>query len=107
MNCRSSSTRCVRVCAKLRVMKLSDDLPHAGWMWLKAILFFVIGTMCVGALCIEYSNVRDIALLLLAIWAFCRLYYFCFYVIENYIDSKFKFASLWSVLIYLWRKRSN
>ena len=48
-------------------MKLSDDLPHAGWMWLKAILFFVIGAMCIAALCIEYSNARDIALLLLAI----------------------------------------
>ena len=52
------------------------------------------------------ESVRDIALLLLAIWAFCRLYYFCFYVIEKYIDADFKFAGLWSVWVYLWRKRS-
>jgi hypothetical protein len=88
-------------------MKLSDDLPHEGWMWLKAILFFVIGALCVAALCIEYSNVRDVALLLLAIWAFCRFYYFCFYVIEKYIDRDFKFAGLGSVLVYLWRKKSH
>jgi hypothetical protein len=36
----------------------------------------------------------------LAIWAFCRAYYFAFYVIENYIDPKFRFAGLLSVLGY-------
>jgi hypothetical protein len=32
----------------------------------------------------------------IAIWAFCRAYYFAFYVIEHYVDSSFKFAGLGS-----------
>ena len=40
-------------------------------------------------------------LLALAIWAFCRAYYFAFYVIEHYIDPGFKFAGLWAMLRHL------
>lgn len=86
-------------------MKISDDLPHARWMFLKAILFFAIGAMCVAVLLLESPTIRTALLLALMIWAFCRLYYFCFYVIEKYIDADFKFAGLWSVWVYLWRKR--
>lgn len=85
-------------------MKITDDLRDAKWMYLKAFLFALIGVVCVVALLIEYSNWRDAMLLLLAVWSFCRLYYFVFYVIEKYIDSSFKFASLGSVLRY-WRRR--
>ena len=86
-------------------MKLSDDLRDEKWMYLKAFLFGIIGVVCVVALLIEYSNWRDAALLMLAIWSWCRLYYFAFYVIEKYIDPKFKFAGLGSLLRYLWRRR--
>ncbi len=87
------------------IMKLNDDLHDAKWMYFKAFLFAVIGVVCVIALLIEYSNPRDAALLLLAIWSFCRLYYFAFYVIEKYIDASFKFAGLGSVLFYLWKRK--
>ena len=87
-------------------MKLSDDLPHARWMLLKAILFLVIGVMCVAVLLLESPTIRTTVLLALTIWSFCRLYYFCFYVVEKYIDADFKFAGLGSVLVYLWRKRN-
>lgn len=87
------------------MMKITGDLQHAKWMYLKAFLFGVISVVCVVALLIEYSNWRDAALLMLSIWAFCRLYYFCFYVIEKYIDPTFKFAGLSSVLVYWWRRK--
>jgi hypothetical protein len=35
-----------------------------------------------------------------AIWAFCRAYYFAFYVIERYIDPGFRFAGLSSLVRY-------
>jgi hypothetical protein len=46
------------------------------------------------------QSVQVVAVCCLAIWAFCRAYYFAFYVIENYIDPKFRFAGLFSVLGY-------
>ncbi len=82
-------------------MKLSDDLPHARWMYLKAVLFLVAGLASVIGLLVEYPHWRTAALLVIAIWSFCRLYYFCFYVIEKYIDPEFKFAGLGSVVRYL------
>jgi hypothetical protein len=82
------------------------DLKEPRWMFLKAALFLGIGILAGAGILIEDFSLSKLALLLLAIWAFCRLYYFCFYVIEKYIDADFKFASLSSVLVYLWRRRS-
>ena len=46
-------------------------------------------------------------LLMVAIWAFARLYYFMFYVIEHYVDPSYKFAGIWSFLQYLARRRKG
>jgi hypothetical protein len=86
-------------------MKLTDDLPHARWMYLKAVLFGVAGVAAVGGILLEHPTWQTALLLGIAVWSFCRLYYFCFYVIENYIDPDFKFAGLTSVLRYLLRRR--
>ncbi len=46
------------------------------------------------------------ALLLgVAIWSFCRFYYFAFYVIEKYVDPGYRFAGLSSFALYLVGKR--
>ena len=44
-------------------------------------------------------------LLVLIVWAFCRAYYFVFYVIEHYVDSRFRFSGLWAFARYLLRKK--
>ena len=44
-------------------------------------------------------------LLAVAIWSFCRFYYFAFYVIEHYVDPQFRFAGLISFAQYLWKHR--
>ena len=53
----------------------------------------------------EAPNLKVAALLALMVWAFCRAYYFAFYVIEHYVDSSFKFSGLWSFARYLLRKK--
>ena len=45
-------------------------------------------------------------LLALAIWSLCRFYYFAFYVIEKYVDSKYKFSGLIDFAKYVFRRRS-
>lgn len=86
-------------------MKITDDLRDAKWMFLKAFLFGVIGVFSVVGILLEHPNWREALLLALAIWSFCRLYYFAFYVIEKYIDAKFRFAGIGSVLHYLLRRK--
>lgn len=81
------------------------DLKDPRLMFLKAALFLAIGVLASAGILVENFSVSKLALLILAVWAFCRLYYFCFYVIEKYIDADFKFAGLGSVLVYLWRRR--
>jgi len=86
-------------------MKLFGDLQDVRLMYLKAVLFLVLGTMAVTGLLLESPTLQTGVLLLVAIWAFCRLYYFCFYVIEKYVDPQFKFAGLHSFVLYLMRRR--
>ncbi|GHG70963.1 hypothetical protein [Comamonas sp. JC664] len=81
------------------------DLQSHRWMWVKAILFVFIGLVASALILMELPDGRILLLLLLAIWAFCRAYYFAFYVIEKYIDPSFRFAGLISVLRYLANKR--
>jgi hypothetical protein len=40
-------------------------------------------------------------LLAIAVWCFCRAYYFAFYVIEKYVDPTFRFSGLGSAVRYL------
>jgi hypothetical protein len=35
--------------------------------------------------------------MIIAVWCFCRLYYFAFHVIEHYVDASYRFSGLLSV----------
>ncbi len=86
-------------------MKLLGDLQDVRLMYLKAFLFLVLGAMAVTGLLLESPTSRTAILLLIAVWAFCRLYYFAFYVVEKYIDPAYKFSGLHSVVLYLVHRR--
>jgi hypothetical protein len=81
------------------------DLQSSRWMWVKAGLFVVIGAASCGLILAQLPDWRVLLLLVLAIWAFCRAYYFAFYVIEKYVDPSFRFSGLISVARYLWTRR--
>ena len=83
------------------------DLSNPKLIWLKAILFVIIGIISAGLLWAETPTFKTASLLALAFWAFCRAYYFAFYVLEKYVDPQFRFAGLWSVVRYVFRQRSN
>lgn len=80
------------------------DLQSPRWMWVKAILFVLIGLVASALILLELPDWRILVLLILAIWASCRAYYFAFYVLEKYIDPSFRFSGLTSVLRYLLKK---
>lgn len=75
------------------------------WIVVKALLFVVIGAGAVVLLLIQDPDWKTAVLLALAIWSFCRIYYFTFYVIEKYIDPAYKFSGLFSFLKYLLTRR--
>lgn len=77
------------------------DLQNPRWIIAKGLLFLLAGGMASTLLLAEVGSLRTAALHGLAVWCFCRFYYFAFYVVQHYIDPQFKFAGLASVLVYL------
>jgi hypothetical protein len=71
----------------------------------KGFLFLLLGVVSAVLVWLECPTLKLAGLLVLAIWSFCRFYYFAFYVIEKYVDSKFRFAGLWSFAMYLLRNK--
>ncbi len=81
------------------------DLQSPRLIWVKAGLFLLIGLFSSALILAELPELRVLVLLILAIWSFCRAYYFAFYVIEHYLDPSFRFSGLISALRYLWKRR--
>jgi hypothetical protein len=81
------------------------DLSDPRWIKAKGVLFLVLGLATSAVLILEHPSWRFIALLALAVWSFCRAYYFAFYVIEHYVDPEFRFSGLLSFGRYFFRRR--
>ena len=81
------------------------DLSIPRLIKLKGILFLLIGLMAATMLLIDRPDLKTAALLAIAIWCFCRFYYFAFYVIEKYVDSNYRFSGLYSFACYLLKRR--
>ena len=77
------------------------DLKDARLIYLKGFLFLGLGIAATTLLLLEHPNLRVALLLAIAVWGFCRFYYFAFYVITHYVDDRFKFAGLLSFVEYL------
>lgn len=83
------------------------DLTNATWIKVKGILFLLLGIAAAALLILENPGWKNAGLLALVIWCFCRFYYFAFYVIEKYVDSRYKFSGLWSFAKYLFETREK
>ena len=81
------------------------DLTSPTWIKVKGLLFLVMGSAATALLILDNPTWKTVLLLLLAVWSFCRFYYFAFYVIEHYVDAGYRFSGLLSFLRYLLRRR--
>jgi hypothetical protein len=81
------------------------ELTDPKWMYLKAVLFLLLGFGCAVLLFMEQPTVRFGVLLAVAVWSFCRFYYFAFYVVERYVDPTYRFSGLVSLVRYFLAKR--
>jgi hypothetical protein len=83
------------------------EIRSPGWIKFKGILFLIVGLSSGGLLIAEYPTIKVALLLGIAVWCFCRFYYFAFYVIERYVDPSYKFSGLWSFARYLLARRRH
>jgi uncharacterized membrane-anchored protein len=83
------------------------DITNPKLLWLKGCLFLGLGALASALLVSEAPSLKVAALLAVAVWAFCRAYYFAFYVIERYVDPTYRFAGLTSVVRYVLRERGR
>ena len=83
---------------------MGPDLKNPLWIYLKAMCFGLIVLVCAAGLLMPAFSWRGLLLVCLLVWGSARLYYFCFYVIERYIDPSFQFAGVWSVVVYLMQR---
>ena len=72
-----------------------SDLTNPKLIKLKGLLFLLMGILSSVLLLIHAPTFTGAFLLIIAIWSFCRFYYFAFYVIQHYVDPAFKFSGLW------------
>ncbi len=81
------------------------ELKSKQMLYLKGGLFVALGVLAVAIALMRYPDWQLAGLLAIAIWAFCRAYYFAFYVIEHYVDSNFKYSGLGSFVGYCMQRR--
>lgn len=80
------------------------DLKNPKIIYAKGLLFLGLGIGATVLLLVEKPTLKVALLLAVAIWAFCRFYYFAFYVIGRYVDESYRFSGLCSFVKYLLRK---
>ena len=81
------------------------DLTSRRLIFLKGWLFLLGGLLVSLDVLLEAPTLRVAALLGIAIWCFCRFYYFAFYVIERYADPSYRFAGLLDFANYYSRRK--
>ena len=64
-----------------------SDLKNPNLIVIKGALFLLLGMIAALFLILKTSRLDVAILLLITIWAFCRFYYFAFYVIEHYVTA--------------------
>ncbi|MFN7735588.1 MAG: hypothetical protein ACK52S_01460 [Pirellula sp.] len=82
-------------------MKLFDDIKSEKVLHLKGFLFLALGIVGASLLLYDNLSIRTIVLLMITIWAFCRFYYFLFYVLEKYAGRDRRYAGILDALAYL------
>ncbi|MEM9703139.1 MAG: hypothetical protein AAF907_11920, partial [Planctomycetota bacterium] len=71
---------------------MNRDLRSPAALYAKGALFLLLGGLSGGLLIAQSPDWTTAGLLGICVWAFCRAYYFAFYVVERYVDPGYRFA---------------
>ena len=86
---------------------MAKDLTKPSRIIAKGFLFLFLGLLSGVLLLVEHPAIKTVVLLAIAVWSFCRFYYFAFYVLERYVDPNYKFSGLLSMLEYVFSRRAE
>lgn len=84
-----------------------SDIRNPRLLWIKFGLFLVLGLLSLGIAIARFPSFELSLLVIIVIWAFCRAYYFAFYVIEHHIDRTYRFTGLASLIRCALRNRKD
>ena len=73
----------------------------------KGAMFLLIAAMAAYLVWSELPSWHIAVLLALLVWAACRFYYFLFYVLEQYVDPRLRYAGIWPMLVQLLRRGTD
>ena len=103
--CRPGSAR--ERTAPTGVEREVSDLTSPCPIHLKGALFLVLGLLSATILLLDRPTVRTALAVAVCVWAFCRFYYYLFYVIERYVDPSFRYSGLVSLVRHALRRQSD
>ncbi len=83
------------------------DLRNPKVLKLKGILFLILGLGALVLLFLQVPSWTNLALFAICIWAFCRFYYFAFYVLQHYVDPAYRYSGILDMVRYLVAGRSR
>src|SRR4051794_15380424 len=87
-------------------MRITDDLKHAWLIHAKGALFIALGGLSATLLLAQMPTIKTAALLAITVWAFCRFYYYLFYVLERYLGQK-RFPGVFAALRLLFERKGG
>jgi hypothetical protein len=82
-------------------VSIFGDIKSVWLLHAKGFLFLVAGIIAFVGILREMPHWRVAALLAVGTWAFCRFYYYLFYVLENYAGRNQRYAGILDALKYL------
>jgi len=77
------------------------DITSPTLLKIKGALFALLGVLAAVLLLLPDFSWRSALLIAICVWAFCRAYYFCFYVLQHYADPRFRYRGLFHLFLYL------
>lgn len=90
-----------------RTQPSAADIQSTKLIWLKGVMFLSLGTFAAILLILQSPTLKTTFLVGLTVWAFCRTYYFAFYVIEKYVDPEYRFAGLIDFVRYSFGQKNR
>jgi hypothetical protein len=81
------------------------DLSSKGLIVTKGLLFLVLAGAAALLLLLQAPSLRTGVLIVILVWTSCRFYYFLFYVLQHYVDSRLRYSGLLALLRQISRTR--
>lgn len=74
------------------------DIKSPALLCAKGAMMLAAGLLAAALLLLRHPDPATALLLAVAVWGFCRAYYFVFYVIDHYVDPGSRHAGLTAFL---------